>query len=70
MDSKDLDTVNIIVREELPANDNYGAPLELNTGLSPDKIAFSASNTISAYSRSFGNLFPNRDWCLSTSILM
>lgn len=46
MEVKDSDTVNIIVREELPNNDNYGAcedsqPIDVNTYHSP-----------------FGNRFP------------
>lgn len=47
MDSKDLDTVNIIVREELPANDNYGAFTDNHINIDVDK-----------HQSLFGNKFP------------
>jgi hypothetical protein len=47
MDSKDLDTVNIIVREELPANDNYGAFTDNYINIDVDK-----------HQSLFGNKFP------------
>ncbi|XP_052098636.1 phosphatidylinositol 4-kinase type 2-beta-like isoform X2 [Mytilus californianus] len=45
METKDSDTVNIIVREELPNNDNYGAcndnqPIDVNKYLSPFENRF------------------------------